>query len=169
MKPKEFLRRSFAAASEAAHIFPEFAACEAALESAWGESRLCREANNLFGQKQSRNPLPFPTVQMLTREWDAVKKEFVWHRAEWLKFSDWPESFRARMERLRALAVASDADGNLRFPGYSAALTAVSGADFVCQVGRHWATDPTRANKVLTIHRIHRLFLDGLNRELTRA
>ena len=48
-----FLRQASAAARAAGHIFPDYAACEAALESTWGQSRLAREANNLFGQKQS--------------------------------------------------------------------------------------------------------------------
>ena len=48
-----FLRQASAAARAAGHIFPDYAACEAALESTWGRSRLAREANNLFGQKQS--------------------------------------------------------------------------------------------------------------------
>ena len=48
-----FLRQASAAARAAGHIFPDYAACEAALESTWGQSRLAREANNLFGQKLS--------------------------------------------------------------------------------------------------------------------
>ncbi len=48
-----FLRQASAAARAAGHIFPDYAACEAALESTWGRSRLAREANNLFGQKES--------------------------------------------------------------------------------------------------------------------
>ena len=53
----DFLRKAAAAASAAGHPFPEYAACEAALESAWGQSGLATRANNLFGQKQSRPPL----------------------------------------------------------------------------------------------------------------
>ena len=60
-----FLRQASAAARAAGHIFPDYAACEAALESTWGQSRLAREANNLFGQKQSaegnpKAPAPSP-------------------------------------------------------------------------------------------------------------
>ena len=51
-----FLRQAAAAAHTAGHIFPAYAACEAALESTWGQSRLARQANNLFGQKQSAEP-----------------------------------------------------------------------------------------------------------------
>ncbi len=48
----EFLSKACAAARSAGHIFPEYAACEAALESGWGMSGLAQKANNLFGQKQ---------------------------------------------------------------------------------------------------------------------
>lgn len=59
---EEFLQQAASAARRAGHIFPEYAACEAALESAWGHSELAREANNLFGQKQAhrRSPAPVP-------------------------------------------------------------------------------------------------------------
>jgi hypothetical protein len=53
----DFLLKACEAARTAGHVFPEYAACEAALESAWGMSRLAVEANNLFGQKQSHPPL----------------------------------------------------------------------------------------------------------------
>jgi len=47
----QFLTMAAAAAQAAAHPFPAIAACEAALESAWGTSRLASEARNLFGLK----------------------------------------------------------------------------------------------------------------------
>ncbi|HZU08351.1 MAG TPA: glucosaminidase domain-containing protein, partial [Pseudacidobacterium sp.] len=53
-----FLQKAYQAAAAAGHIFPEYAACEAALESGWGLSHLATEANNLFGQKQAHPPLP---------------------------------------------------------------------------------------------------------------
>ena len=69
----DFLSRAFEAARGAGHVFPEFAACEAALESAWGTSRLALEANNLFGQKQSHPPLGeslnVPTKEYLHGAW----------------------------------------------------------------------------------------------------
>ncbi|MGB7199797.1 MAG: glucosaminidase domain-containing protein, partial [Acidobacteriaceae bacterium] len=64
-----FLSRAYRAAQAAHHIFPAFAACEAALESGWGRSQLAMEANNLFGQKQSHPPLAgTETIAMPTRE-----------------------------------------------------------------------------------------------------
>ena len=52
---RQFLAK--AAAAQARHVFPEMAACEAALESGFGKSGLAREDNNLFGMKQHPHPV----------------------------------------------------------------------------------------------------------------
>jgi flagellum-specific peptidoglycan hydrolase FlgJ len=113
-----FLARACEAARVARHIFPEYAACEAALESGWGRSRLAVEANNLFGQKQSHPPAPetetlaMPTREYLHGHWTTVM-------ANWAKFAGWPECFSARMDLLRRLAGT--------YPAYRAALDATTG------------------------------------------
>ena len=104
-----FLRQASAAARAAGHIFPDYAACEAALESTWGRSRLAREANNLFGQKQSADGqsgiatlgatarfLALPTQEFLHGRWVTVT-------AHWARFADQAACFRARMALLRRL------------------------------------------------------------------
>ena len=92
-----FLSRAYRAAQAAHHIFPAFAACEAALESGWGRSQLAIEANNLFGQKQSHPPLAgTETIAMPTREF--LHGHWLTVSANWAKFADWSECFRARME-----------------------------------------------------------------------
>jgi flagellum-specific peptidoglycan hydrolase FlgJ len=107
-----FLRQAAAAASAAGHIFPDYAACEAALESTWGRSRLAREANNLFGQKQSlesvekagvekagsegAGTLALPTQEYLNGRWVTVI-------ARWARFTDQAACFRARMALLHRL------------------------------------------------------------------
>ena len=142
----EFLLRAAAAARAAGHIYPEYAACEAALESAWGRSRLAVEANNLFGQKQSHPPLAgtetlaMPTQEDLHGHWTTVL-------ANWVKFSGWAQCFEARMDCLRQLSG--------QYAHYRAALAAGSGDVFVQEVSRTWSTDPERAAKVLEIYRIH--------------
>jgi flagellum-specific peptidoglycan hydrolase FlgJ len=138
-----FLRQANAAASAAGHIFPEYAACEAALESNWGQSRLAREANNLFGQKASVNQqgsdtLALPTQEFLHGRWVTVI-------AQWARFADQAACFRARMALLRRLRD--------RYPAYARALAATTGEAFVEEVSRAWSTDPQRAAKVLAIHR----------------
>jgi flagellum-specific peptidoglycan hydrolase FlgJ len=141
-----FLRQASAAARAAGHIFPEYAACEAALESTWGQSRLAREANNLFGQKQSMESiegagtLALPTQEFLHGRWVTVI-------AQWARFADQAACFRARMALLRRLQVS--------YPAYACALAASNGEVFIEEVSRTWSTDPQRAQKVLAIHRQH--------------
>jgi flagellum-specific peptidoglycan hydrolase FlgJ len=144
---QQFLQKAHQAAASAGHIFPEFAACEAALESGWGLSHLATEANNLFGQKQSRPPLPgtqtisLPTREYLNGAWTTVQ-------ANWIKFPDWQSSFAERMNLLRRLASSC--------PHYAAALAATTGEEFIEQVSQRWSTDPQRAAKVLNIYHQHR-------------
>jgi len=146
MTHDEFLQQACAAARAAGHIFPEFAACEAALESAWGMSGLAIKANNLFGQKQSHPPLEgCSTLSMPTREF--LHGSWVNVQASWVEFPDWQACFAARMELLRRLCQCH--------PGYLAALSATSGNEFVTEVSRNWSTDPQRAGKVLSLYDNH--------------
>lgn len=148
-----FLRQAAVAARAAGHIFPEYAACEAALESTWGQSRLARQANNLFGQKQSAGAeskidttgempgvLVMPTQEFLHGRWVTVM-------ARWASFADQAACFRARMALLRRLQHS--------YPAYARALAAATGEAFIEEVSRAWSTDPRRAAKVLAIHRQH--------------
>jgi len=149
----EFLTRAAAAARQGGHIFPEMAACEAALESGWGHSRLAREANNLFGQKQDRGrtegigTLALPTREYLHDSWVVVD-------ADWVKFPDWAAAFAGRMEILRALSS--------EFPDYDHALHAQTPEQFVQIVSRRWSTDPSRAGKVLSIYDEHHALFASL-------
>jgi len=144
---QQFLLRAAAAARVAGHLYPDFAACEAALESGWGHSQLAVEANNLFGQKQAHPPLPgtetlsLPTREFLHGAWVSVQ-------ANWVKFSGWESCFRERMSLLRSLARA--------WPNYRRALAAKTGEQFIAAVSRTWSTDPARAGKVLSVYHAHR-------------
>jgi len=146
MTEAEFLEKAAAAAQAAGHVWPEFAACEAALESAWGQSALAREGNNLFGQKQETPPMEgTATIEMQTREF--IRDAWVTVPARWVKFADWSECFAARMRLLRA------ASGE--HVHYAQALAAATGEAFVEAVSLTWSTDPGRAAKVLAIWRMH--------------
>ncbi|HEY1500145.1 MAG TPA: glucosaminidase domain-containing protein [Acidobacteriaceae bacterium] len=142
----QFLVKAAAAALASGHVFPEYAACEAALESGWGLSQLATTANNLFGQKQSHPPLDgsntltLPTREFLNGAWVTVQ-------ANWVSFPDWPSSFRARMALLQRLSSS--------YPDYMAALKATTGEQFVTTVSHTWSTDPQRAGKVLSIYDAH--------------
>src|SRR5580658_6803778 len=127
MTEAEFLAKAVFAAQKAGHVWPEFAACEAALESAWGGSELAVHANNLFGQKQSHPPLEGTmTLVMPTREF--LRDAWVTVRAEWVKFADWDASFAGRMRLLGDLAG--------RYPHYAEAIIAKTGEAYVTAVSK---------------------------------
>jgi flagellum-specific peptidoglycan hydrolase FlgJ len=143
---ENFLVNAANAARAAGHIWPAHAACETALESAWGTSRLVTAGKNLFGQKQTVPPiagtstLALPTKEFLHGEW-------VEQQAEWVAFPDLTACFRARIELLRREAA--------RYPNYAAALAATSGEQFIREVSKTWSTDPHRADKVMAIYNAH--------------
>jgi flagellum-specific peptidoglycan hydrolase FlgJ len=162
MAPSDFLARALLAAKAAGHVWPEYAACEAALESAWGGSLLAVKCNNLFGQKEGHSAAGYPHVAIATHEWDKEKKAFVPAEASWPIFPDWETAFRERMTCLQSARF--EKSGALI---YAAALAAYSGDSFIRLVSLHWATDPQRANKVLEIYNAHRAVLQSLT--LTQA
>ena len=144
MQPIDFLKKAVAEARAAKHIFPEHAACEAALESAWGASELAVRANNLFGQKQTY-PAHGPSLALETREF--LHGKWVTTAADWIAFPGWQECFGQRMALLHRLAPI--------YPHYRQALAAPSGEAFIAQVSKTWSTDPQRAQKVLALYREH--------------
>jgi len=145
MNPVDFLTKALGEAQTSGHLFPEYAACEAALETAWGASKLCVQANNLFGQKQGSLTEGLPTITIPTREF--LHGEWVTVNAIWPVFPSWAESFKARMALLTAAAH--------KYPNYAAALVSSTGEAFVENVSKTWSTDPNRAQSVLQIHNRH--------------
>ena len=145
MTPFEFLTKAVAQARASGHIWPEYAACESALETGWGSSELCRLANNLFGQKQGPQTAGFPTISIQTYEVIGGVGKIV--PAVWPKFGSWADSFTARMKLLHALSVL--------YPDYAAALSATNGEGFITSVSKKWSTDPQRGVKVLQIYKRH--------------
>ncbi len=167
MSPELFFARAVPAALRGGHLWPAYACAEAAEESAWGESKLAKYYNNLFGQKYPENPPPgfaYPRIKLAT--WEVVngqRQELVAQQAPyWPVFPGWAVSFSERMALLRRLAGARGQDGSLLFPGYAAAIRAASGEEFVASVSRDWSTDPRRADNVLAIYRQHANLLENL-------
>jgi flagellum-specific peptidoglycan hydrolase FlgJ len=142
MSPSEFLTSAFNAATTAKHPFADYAACEAALESAWGSSKLATEAFNLFGRKQSHDHPVYETLDMPTKEF--LHGQWITTTAHWVKYPTWAACFDDRVALLR------------RVPLYAPAFAATNGADFVKLVSEHWSTDPQRAEKVLAIYAHHK-------------
>jgi flagellum-specific peptidoglycan hydrolase FlgJ len=145
-----FLSSAARQAKAAGHIFPEMAACEAALESTWGTSEIALRACNLFGQKQSQHPIygtfDLPTREYLHGAWTTVN-------AAWVAFPTIAECFAARMDLLRSLAPS--------YPNYEAALRAGDPETYVREVSKTWSTDPARAAKCIVIYNTHKDTLDA--------
>jgi flagellum-specific peptidoglycan hydrolase FlgJ len=140
---RAFLDRAAAEADKAQHPFPKAAACEAALESSWGNSALAREDNNLFGMKQHRHPV-YETMNLPTREFVAGDHKWIQVTAAWIKYPDWASCFADRLATLNRLSST--------YAHYAAALAATDAQGFVTEVSRNWSTDPDRAKKVLEIY-----------------
>lgn len=138
------------AARAAGHIWPAMAACEAALESGWGESELAREDHNLFGCKQHLHPV-YGTVHIPTREF--VSNAWVTVDAAWVRYPDDAACFEDRMRTLRMLSTT--------YPNYAMALVADTAEEYVAEVSQTWSTDPERAEKCIAIYRAHQAELES--------
>lgn len=140
---QSFLHAAFVSAKQAGHIWPSMAACEAALESTWGESELAKD-NNLFGQKQQVHPI-YGTIHIPTREF--LHEHWITEDAPWVKFPTIADCFASRMDTLRRLSSS--------YPHYAAALAAGMPEVYVTQVSLSWSTDPERAAKCIEIFDAH--------------
>jgi len=133
MTPQQhvFLSRAYTAAEKAGHIFSEMAACEAALESAYGSSGLAAKYNNLFGCKQHVHPIygthVLPTREFLDGKWLAVN-------SSWIVYPGWADCFADRMATLQRLSPV--------IPHYKNALAAGSATTYINEVSQGWSTDP---------------------------
>lgn len=138
---KEFLQTAAAQAKKAGHVFPEMAACEAALESGhpdpvtkvsiYGGSQLAREGNNLFGMKEHRHNA-YGVMRLPAHEFE--NSEWIVTETDWEKYPDWASCFADRMTTLSRLSSF--------LPHYAAALAAKTPEEFVNQVSQSWSTDP---------------------------
>lgn len=139
---------AYEGAKDAGHIFPAMAACEAALESEWGASKLAELANNFFGEKQHEQQIYatmlLPTREFLHGSWKVVQ-------AAWVKYPTAAACFADRMDTLRRLAP--------EIPHYAQALRASTAAEYVTEVSASWSTDPQRAVKCIMIYSEHAALL----------
>jgi flagellum-specific peptidoglycan hydrolase FlgJ len=131
---RNFLDRASGEALKANCLFPQMAACEAALESNYGNSELATRDNNLFGLKLHSHPdhpewglHSLPTREFENGEWITIN-------SNWMSYPDWNACFQDRMGTLYRLS-------NL-FPHYAAAVKATDPETYVRQVSQSWSTDP---------------------------
>jgi flagellum-specific peptidoglycan hydrolase FlgJ len=139
MTRTEFIAVAIAAARAASAVsgYPAgVTVAQAALESAWGRSRLSTEAHNYFGIKALRNR---PTVAFPTQEFkDGV---FVQTVERFARFDSMEECFRERDALIARVAAYAPARQNPHDP--EAFLRGL----------RPWATDPKYVEKLLALYR----------------
>jgi len=137
---RDWLLATASEAVQAKHIYARMAACEAALESNYGQSTLARDGNNLFGMKAHIHPehgtIILPTKEFLDGNWISAS-------AEWMKYATVAECFEDRIETLMRLRT--------KYSHYMAALLAQTSEDYVREVSKTWSTDPARAEKCIAI------------------
>jgi flagellum-specific peptidoglycan hydrolase FlgJ len=140
-----FISNCSVAARLVAHPYPDMAACEAALESAYGTSQLAREYNNYFGMKAHKHQdhPEWGIVILPTHEWENGQWEEV--SAAFEKYPKPEDCFADRLGTLMRLASI--------YPNYKMALEAQTSEDYVTFVSKTWSTDPGRATKVILIYR----------------
>lgn len=119
------------AARASGHIWPEYAACEAALDSNFGTTELAIKANNVFNL---RAPAKWPIGSHVYVQ-TVNGKQY-----DWLEFRTVESCFAARMDKLR------------RFTMFYLALRAKTAAEYVTQVSKLWSGDPMRAKNVLSLY-----------------
>ena len=122
--------------------FPDMVGCEAALESAFGQSELARDYNNLFGMKAKQHP-DFGTVNLPTREFQDG--QWITISAKWENYPTLEDCFADRLATLTRLKSV--------YPHYAAALAADNAETYVQEVSKTWSTDPNRAFKCISIYR----------------
>lgn len=112
------------AAATAEHPFPEFVACEAAVETSWFSSMLFHQAHNPLGFKQRVKPV-YRTIQQKTYEENGAAVRIA-QMASFIAFPDLATAFSWRLKMLRLM------------PMYYEALYAKTGTEFIRTVSAEW-------------------------------
>src|SRR5258706_15063314 len=141
MTKAEFIAAATAAAQESSAVSKLLVGvtiAQAALESNWGQSKLSTLANNYFGIKAHAgipDSIAMPTSEVLSGAAVHVTAKFV-------KYASITECFADRDRIILHVAVYADARANAANPEV-----------FARALAKHWATDPTYADKVMQIYR----------------
>lgn len=140
MIPSEFIMRLTLGAQASAKLSgvpASITIAQAALESAWGESGLARNGNNLFGIKAD-SLWRGETLTMNTREF--IKGQWVVVPALWRKYPSWQASTQDHAAFLR------------RNKRYAACFACTTGKAFAREVAKAgYATDPAYADKLISM------------------
>ena len=123
-------------------IYASFAIAEAAIESAWGASKLAIQGHNLFGVKADK-AWTGDTIGFRTREY--ANNQWVFVNALWRKYPSWLGSF-------------ADHAAFLHHKRYAKAFLSSNVDDFTIAVANAgYATDPLYANKIIILINQHDL------------
>ena len=145
MTPQDFIAavKDDAMASAAqTQVYASFAIAEAAVESAWGASKLAIQGHNLFGVKADR-AWTGNTISFRTREY--ANNQWVFVNALWRKYPSWLGSF-------------TDHAAFLHHKRYAKAFLAGSAEEFTIEIANAgYATDPLYASKIISIINQHDL------------
>ena len=146
MKPQDFinaLKDDAMVSASQTKVYASFSIAEAALESAWGTSKLAMQGYNLFGVKADKS-WTGDTISFRTREY--LNKQWVFVNALWRKYPSWLGSFNDHAEFLHH---------NHR---YAKAFLAGSVEEFTIEIANAgYATDPLYASKIIVIIKQHDL------------
>jgi flagellum-specific peptidoglycan hydrolase FlgJ len=135
MTKQEFIELATAAArqSSAASCLPAgVTVAQAALESAFGSSRLSETANNYFGIKAARGQ---SSIALATME--SIHGEMRKITARFARYASIAECFAARDRIILAAPCYAEARGHAREP-----------IAFIHSLAKFWATDPAYAEKL---------------------
>ena len=139
MTKQEFLQLATEAAkiSAAASGLPAgVTVAQAALESAWGGSRLSQTANNYFGIKAERgqSSIALSTMESVHGEMRKITSRFA-------RYASIAECFAARDRIILTASCYAEARGHAREP-----------IAFIHSLAKFWATDPAYAEKLEQIY-----------------
>jgi flagellum-specific peptidoglycan hydrolase FlgJ len=153
MTKQDFLDAAIAAARESSGVSglpPGVTVAQAALESAWGNSQLSREANNYFGIKAHGD---HRSVEMATTE--VTNGVAAKAAARFARYESMTECFEDRDQLILRLACYAEARKNASDP-----------EAFIRGLAKHWATDPNYVEKMLGVYRAN--MLGDLDQSITR-
>ena len=142
MSPDDFIEKMRPGADEcetSEGIPAAFTIAQGALESAWGASKLCVEANNIFGVKANKGwkgkTYTKNTKEFLNGQWVIVP-------ALWRAYDTWAECLLDHAEFFKVN------------PRYAKALETSDPEEFARRVAAAgYATDPKYADKLISIMR----------------
>jgi flagellum-specific peptidoglycan hydrolase FlgJ len=140
MTREEFLKAATAAAlasSASSGFLPGLTVAQAALESNFGRSQLSMRANNYFGIKATRDRA---FVEMPTRE--VVNGATVLTTARFARFESMEDCFRFRDALILRSSLYAGARASAQDP-----------ETFARALGARWATDPSYAEKLMSVYR----------------